>query len=79
MSMITASTWAPRGAAATFPRKYDVDDAELSRISKLAKLQLEEAKDDLQEVANGSLNTSKTDDSHEEASGTEVQLRKSQG
>lgn len=47
MSMITATTWVRRGVAATFPTKYDIDDAEISRISKLAKLQLEDAKEDL--------------------------------
>lgn len=47
MSMITATAWVPRGFAASFPTKYEVDEAELSRISKLAKLQLEDAKEDL--------------------------------
>lgn len=55
MSFITATKWVPRGAPAPFPRKYVVDDAELSRISELAKLQLEEAKQDLEaaETLNG--------------------------
>ncbi|KAI4202446.1 MAG: hypothetical protein LQ350_002529 [Teloschistes chrysophthalmus] len=52
MSMITASTWVPRGAAAQFPTKYDVDEKELSRISRLAKLQLEDAEEDLEEARN---------------------------
>lgn len=47
MSMITATAWVPRGFAASFPTKYEVDEAELSRISKLAKLQLNDAKEDL--------------------------------
>ncbi|KAG8527023.1 uncharacterized protein KY384_008452 [Bacidia gigantensis] len=49
MSMITAVTWVPRGAAAAFPTKYDVDEQELARISKLAKLQLDDAKEDLED------------------------------
>ena len=52
MSMITASLWVPRGAAATFPEKYDIDEDELARISKLAKLQLEDAKEDLSDAKN---------------------------
>ena len=48
MSMITATTWVPRGYAAEFPTKYQVDDQELARISKLAKLKLEDAQEDLQ-------------------------------
>lgn len=47
MSMITASVWVPRGSAASFPVKYDINETELDRISKLAKLQLDDAKFDL--------------------------------
>ncbi|KAL8689272.1 MAG: hypothetical protein Q9218_005024, partial [Villophora microphyllina] len=53
MSMITASIWVPRGAAAQFPTKYDVDEKELARISRLAKLQLEDAEEDLEEARDG--------------------------
>jgi periodic tryptophan protein 1 len=49
MSMITASAWVPRGYAASFPTRYDVDDKELARISKLAKLKLDDAQEDLDE------------------------------
>ena len=45
MSMITATTWVPRGYAAPFPTKYDLDDEELARITKLTKLKLEDAKE----------------------------------
>ena len=47
MSMITASLWVARGAAASFPEKYTIDEDEVARISKLAKLQLEDATEDL--------------------------------
>lgn len=47
MSMVLATTWVRRGVAATFPQKYEIDEAELGRISKLARLQLEDAQDDL--------------------------------
>ncbi|OJD17495.1 hypothetical protein AJ78_02416 [Emergomyces pasteurianus Ep9510] len=47
MSMITATTWVRRGVAAPFPEKYEIDDAEINRISELARLQLEDAKIDL--------------------------------
>ncbi|KAL9042117.1 MAG: hypothetical protein Q9180_000822, partial [Flavoplaca navasiana] len=56
MSMITAAAWVPRGAAAAFPTKYDVDETELARISKLAKLQLEDAEEDLDVFQNGQNN-----------------------
>lgn len=50
MSMITATTWVPRGFAAPFPEKYQFDEDEYERISKLANLQLEDAKEDLEEA-----------------------------
>ncbi len=78
MSMITATAWVPRGAAAQFPTKYDVDEAELSRISKLAKLQLEDAKEDLEGARNGT----EADNEAEGASESEnngVSLPKSNG
>lgn len=33
--------------AAQFPTKYEIDENEMSRISKLARMQLEDAKGDL--------------------------------
>ena len=50
MSMTLATTWVRRGVAAQRPVKYDVDEAELGRISKLAKLQLEDAQEDLKQA-----------------------------
>ena len=50
MSMITATTWVPRGYAAQFPEKYDFSPEEYDRISRLAKLQLEDAQEDLEEA-----------------------------
>ncbi|KAI9812441.1 MAG: hypothetical protein M1827_004672 [Pycnora praestabilis] len=53
MSMITATAWVPRGFPAPFPTKYDFDEIEFERISKLAKLQLEDAQEDLDQARNG--------------------------
>lgn len=47
MSMTLAAKWVRRGVAAEFPQKYEVDEAELGRIEKLARLQLQDAQDDL--------------------------------
>ncbi|TKA28199.1 hypothetical protein B0A50_04171 [Salinomyces thailandicus] len=55
MSMITATTWVPRGHAAAYPTKYVFDEDEYARISKLAKLELDDAKGGLEE-AKGALN-----------------------
>ncbi|KAH7023094.1 WD40-repeat-containing domain protein [Ilyonectria destructans] len=50
MSMITAAQWVPRGFAAPFPQKYTLDEAEYERIAGLAKLQLDDAEEDLKEA-----------------------------
>ena len=73
MSMITASIWVPRGAAAAFPEKYDINEDELARISKLAKLQLEDANEDLKEAENGQQSASDSEESNEDTNGIEVQ------
>ncbi|KAI0428426.1 WD domain-containing protein [Xylaria sp. FL1042] len=52
-SMITTSAWVPRGFAAPFPSKYNFDEAEFERIAELAKLQLDDANDDLEEAQAG--------------------------
>ena len=49
MSMVLATTWVRRGVPAPFPKKYEIDEAELNRISDLARLQLEDAQDDLED------------------------------
>ncbi|KAF2452677.1 WD40-repeat-containing domain protein [Lineolata rhizophorae] len=49
-SMITATAWVPRGFAAQFPTKYVFDEEEYARISRLAKLELEDAREDLDEA-----------------------------
>ncbi|KKK18777.1 hypothetical protein ARAM_004296 [Aspergillus rambellii] len=56
MSMITTSAWVRRGVAAQFPTKYEIDEEEMNRISKLARMQLEDAREELsaaQERENG--------------------------
>lgn len=50
MSMITATAWVPRGFAAPFPSRYQFDEDEYARISKLANLKLEDAKEELEEA-----------------------------
>ena len=50
MSMVTATAWVPRGFAAPFPTKYEFDEEEFDRIAKLAKLQLDDAEEDLEEA-----------------------------
>lgn len=48
--MVTTASWVPRGFAAPFPTKYNFDEAEFERIADLAKLQLDDANEDLEEA-----------------------------
>jgi periodic tryptophan protein 1 len=50
MSMITATAWVPRGFAAPFPTKYTFDEEEFARIAELAKIQLNDANEDLEDA-----------------------------
>ncbi|KAK0733392.1 WD40-repeat-containing domain protein [Lasiosphaeria miniovina] len=50
MSMITTTAWVPRGFAAPFPTKYNFDEEEFERIASLAKLQLDDAQEELEEA-----------------------------
>ena len=77
MSMITASLWVRRGAAAEYPIKYDVDESELSRISKLANLRLEDAKEEQENfecAKNGEPEHSPDDDEDSEMEDNGVRL-----
>ena len=59
--MITTTAWVRRGVAAQFPIKYEIDEKEMNRISKLARMQLEDAQDELNAAKEG-----KMDDNEEE-------------
>lgn len=48
--MISSSCWVPRGFASEFPEKYELDDAEMERITQMAKLELDDAREDLAEA-----------------------------
>lgn len=48
--MISATKWVPRGYATEFPVKYTMDDEELERLSELAKLKIEEAKNEMEDI-----------------------------
>ena len=60
--MITATAWVPRGYAAQFPAKYDIDEQELRRVSQLARLNLDDAKHDLAAAEGPKTNEGETTD-----------------
>ncbi|PPQ68646.1 hypothetical protein CVT26_002930 [Gymnopilus dilepis] len=47
-SLISAVSWVRRGVAAQHPQKYVLDDKELERVSALARIELEDAKIELE-------------------------------
>lgn len=61
MPMITAATWVPRGAASRHPEHYVFDDAEYSRVSKLAQLELDNARERLASATERSNGTNGND------------------
>ncbi|KAL2019224.1 hypothetical protein VTK56DRAFT_9951 [Thermocarpiscus australiensis] len=65
MSMITTTAWVPRGFAAPFPTKYNFDEEEFERIAQLAKLQLDDAKEDLEEAKEKETEEGKTANTEE--------------
>ena len=75
--MITATAWVPRGHAAAFPTKYVFDEDEYGRISKLAKLELDDAKEDLESArrqsskSDGGADNTEMDGSTENETGDE--------
>lgn len=47
-SLISAVAWVRRGVAAQHPQKYVLDDSELKRVSALARIELEDARVELE-------------------------------
>lgn len=72
MSMTLATTWVRRGVAAQFPTKYAIDEEEISRISELARLQLEDAREDLRVAQAGSPPAENSDEDVDEDAGAKL-------
>lgn len=47
-SLISAVAWVRRGISAQHPQKYILDDKELERVSALARIELEDARVELE-------------------------------
>ena len=47
-SLISAVAWVRRGVAERHPQKYVLDDKELERVSTLARIELEDARIELE-------------------------------
>lgn len=49
-TLISSLVWVKRGVAAENPQKYAVDEKELQRVSELARVELEDARVELERV-----------------------------
>jgi hypothetical protein len=49
-SLISAVSWVKKGVAAQHPAKYVLDDKELERVSALARIELEDARTELEKA-----------------------------
>ncbi|KAG7195290.1 uncharacterized protein KQ657_003816 [Scheffersomyces spartinae] len=47
--MISSSTWVPRGYASEFPEKYELNDEEMERIEEMARLQLQDGGEEVED------------------------------
>ena len=47
-NLISAAAWVRRGVSAQNPQKYVLDDKELERVSALARIELEDARTELE-------------------------------
>ncbi|KAI5307393.1 hypothetical protein KEM56_002400 [Ascosphaera pollenicola] len=70
-SMITTTAWVRRGVAAPFPEKYEIDEAEMERISQMARTQLFNAQEGLRDAKSRSGTGNDEDD--DEAMDVETQ------
>lgn len=49
MSVISATTWVPRGYASEYPIKYEFNDEELEHLSGMAKLQIKSTEEEMED------------------------------
>ncbi|EPS38824.1 hypothetical protein H072_7426 [Dactylellina haptotyla CBS 200.50] len=75
--MITSTAWVPRGFAAEFPDRKELDEDEYSRIAEIAQLRLDDAEEGLEEAQAASSDDEKDaedKDTTEEAGGVSLAM-----
>lgn len=78
-SMITTTAWVRRGVAAQFPAKYEIDEEEMGRISKLARMQLEDAQEGLSAAQDEAMDEDKDDEESSEDAGEKKESKAGAG
>lgn len=64
-NLISAVSWVKRGVATRNPKKYVLDDKELQRVSALAKIELEDARVELERAHQAAQSMGKGEDGEE--------------
>ncbi|TFK20715.1 transducin family protein/WD-40 repeat family protein [Coprinopsis marcescibilis] len=65
-NLISAVAWVRRGVAQQHPTKYVLDDEELVRVSKLARIELEDARQELEKAHKAALEMGKGEEDEDE-------------
>jgi hypothetical protein len=53
--MISAVSWVPQGSAKATPERYELDEEEYQRICEMAQEQIDDAKADMEDAQNASV------------------------
>jgi periodic tryptophan protein 1 len=64
--LISSIAWVRRGVAAENPEKYNLDEKELERVQKLARIELEDAQVELQRASEAAQDMDNRSDDEEE-------------
>jgi len=70
-NLISSVAWVKRGVAAQHPTKYVLDDAELERVSKLARIELQDARKELEKAHKAAMQMGQGLDVEDEGAGVE--------
>ncbi|EFI27913.1 transducin family protein/WD-40 repeat family protein [Coprinopsis cinerea okayama7 len=71
-NLISAVSWVRRGVAQQHPIKYVLDDGELERVSKLARIELEDARKELEKAHKAAMEMGKGDEEDDDEEESEV-------
>lgn len=66
-SLISAVSWVRRGVSTQYPTKYVLDDQELERVSALARIELEDARVELERAHEAAKSMDRGEDDAEDS------------
>lgn len=75
-NLISSVAWVRRGVAQQHPTKYILDDKELERVSKLARIELEDARKELERAHKAALEMGQGLEVEDEGAGVEDEADK---